>query len=77
MSTWKFGPDLKVGEVVKFWVNGEQGMRIEKIMPYTGRYPDICCSVALLRAETGAKAGRVVETAVEHRARYEVIEEKS
>jgi hypothetical protein len=71
----KRGPELKEGDVIRFWVNSEVGMRVKKIMPYTGKFPEICCSFAVLKAEEGYKAGTVIETAIEHNAMYEIIEE--
>jgi hypothetical protein len=72
----KAGPELVVGDIIKFWTNGDAGMRVEKLMPYTGRYPEICCAFATLRGIAGKKEGMVTETAIEHKMMYEIIKEK-
>lgn len=70
---WKLGPDLKEGDVIKFWPTGDRGMRIEKLMTYTGRYPDIVCSVAYLRGTKHDGKGVAIEAAIEHTMMYEII----
>jgi hypothetical protein len=72
---FRMGPELQVGDVIRFWTNGNDGMRVEKIMPYTGKYPEICCSVAILRGIAGKKEGLITETTIEHNARYELLED--
>lgn len=72
-ATYKLGPDLVIGDVIKFWTNGDDGMQVEKILPYTGRYPDIVCSIAILRGVAGKKEGMTTETAIEHKMQYELL----
>ena len=77
LPVMKAGPELVVGDIIKFWTNGDAGMRVEKLMPYTGAYPEICCAFATLRGVAGKKEGMVTETAIEHKMMYEIIQEKS
>jgi hypothetical protein len=69
----KLGPELVEGDVIKFWPTGERGMRVEKIMPYTGRYPNIMCCIAKLRGIQNGDEHRSCWTAIEHNARYELV----
>ena len=69
--TQKLGKDLAPDDILIFWVNGKQGMRIEKIMPYTGKYPEFICGVMLL---VGEKCGerRSVEVTIEADQMYDL-----
>jgi len=77
MTTFKLGPELKEGDIIKFWVNGNRGMTITKLRPYTGRYPDIVCGIANLEGTRHVGEACSLETSIEHHMRYEILKERN
>lgn len=73
MNTFRLGPALKEGDIIKFWVNGDRGMRITKLLPYTGRYPEIVCAVATLHGTRADGSECHTETSIEHHIRYDIL----
>jgi len=68
----KNGAALREGDVIRFWVTGDRGMRICKIMPYTGPF-DFVCGVMCLKGARADGEEVTVETVIEKQMQYEVL----
>lgn len=70
----KLGKDLKVGNGIKVWLNGDKGMLVTKILDYNGPYSFVC-GIAVLKGERRESNDVFTsEMTLETDAAYEIVE---